>query len=288
MHEEQEVLRPDLADDFFKAAITNGNVKRQYSMELVNDPRFFHANVVDKRLTAVISLVVINGLMLGTSLAMLFSLNKDTQNDGSTWCFILASSHLAGYWGLSAVALASLMGAYTICQQLYHIYRLMTVGPTGIEAAGMYYLMDSVVLWRHSAVNLLLNGMVGFVVCTGLVLFNKIIADGNTMPQCFVQPVVPTAVLGQNASSVQQQVASNSTVDHENAIDLEVGNFHVAFPVFTLCLYVLVMALMCHIRGVHKKHFKVCFHLTTETRAMTAQFSGMSLDVGADLGRFSA
>jgi len=286
MHEEeQEVLEPDLADDFFKRGMQH--IHRAQSMELVNDPRFFHPNVVDKRLIAIISLVVINALMLGTSLTLLFLLNKKgTQMDGSIWCFVIATTHITGFWGLSAVALASLMGAYTICQQLYHIYRLMTVGPTGIEAAGMYYLEKSVVLWRHGAVNLLLNGMVGFVFSTGLVLFNKIIADGNTMSQCFVHPDVPTAVLGQNASTVPQQVAnhSNSTVGHFNVVALVASNLHVGFPVFTLCLYVLVMIAMCHIRGVHHKHFKECLKSTDITRSMTEQFARMSHERGATLG----
>jgi len=281
--EAQEVLEPDPADDFFKHAMEH--MHRAHSMQLVNDPRFFHPNVVDKRMIAIISLVVINALMLGTSLAILFSLNtKDSQMDGSVWCFVIATTHVTGFWGLSAVALASLMGAYTICQQLYHIYRLMTVGPTGIEAAGMYYLEKSVVLWRHGAVNLLLNGMVGFVFSTGLVLFNKIIADGNTMSQCFVNSY--KAGLGQNSSIVQQQVAnhSNSTAGHFNVVALVASNLHVGFPVFTLCLYVLVMIAMCHIRSVHHKHFEECLKSTDITRSMTEQFARMSHERGATLG----
>lgn len=228
---------------------------RSDSMDLQNDPRFFQPNVIDKRLSALSSLVVVCTLVLGTAMTMLFGLKKDMHFDGSAWCYFVGFAHIGGFYGQVIVSLCCMLAVYTICQQLYHIYRLMTSGPTGIEIAGMYYLTDSVVLWRHCAVQFLLNGLVGFVIASGLILFVKLVKDGGSLPQCF---------------------GETTKDDRSKSFD-----FHLAFAIATLATYVILTILMCHIRGIHKKHFNACYKLTTSTKEMTEKFRHMGHHGGA-------
>jgi len=60
--------------------------------------------------------------------------------------------------------------------------------------------------------------------------------------------------------------------------------FHVGFPLVTLGGYVLVMLGLLHIRGIHGKHFRLCYALTADQRSMGHQFQRMSADAGEDLG----
>lgn len=222
---------------------------RSDSMDLQNDPRFFQPNVIDKRLSALASLVVVCTLVLGTAMTMLFGLKKDMHFDGSFWCTFVGCAHIFGFYGQVVVSLCCMLAVYVICQQLYHIYRLMTSGPTGIEIAGMYYLTDSVVLWRHCAVTFLLNGLVVFVMASGLILFVKLVKDGNSLPQCFG--------------------------DHTLAEKKAHFDFHLAFALVTLATYFILAIVMCHIRGIHKKHFNKCYEMTTSTKQMTDKFRHM-------------
>lgn len=230
---------------------------RSDSMDLQNDPRFFQPNVIDKRLSALSSLVVVCTLVLGTSMTMLFGLKKDMHFDGSGWCYFVGIAHICGFYGQVLVSLFCMMSVYTICQQLYHIYRLMTSGPTGIEIAGMYYLTDSIVLWRHLAVQCLLNGLVVFVIASGLILFVKLVNDGGSLPQCF-----------------------GKATSKESVSEFD---FHLWFAVATLSTYVILTIVMCHIRGIHKKHFNACYKLTTSTKEMTEKFRQMGHHGGAVL-----
>jgi len=222
---------------------------RSDSMELQNDPRFFQPNVIDKRLSALASLVVVCTLVLGTAMTMLFGLKKDMHFDGSFWCTFVSCAHIIGFYAQVVVTLCCMLAVYVICQQLYHIYRLMTSGPTGIEIAGMYYLTPSVVLWRHCAVTFLLNGLVIFVMATGLILFVKLVKDGGSLPQCF---------------------GDHDAADHTGAFD-----FHLAFALVTLSTYLILVTVMCHIRGIHKKHFNICYGMTSDTKKMTDKFRHM-------------
>merc|ERR1711934_812863 len=86
---------------------------------------------------------------------------------------------------LMRVVFVCFMSLYTFCQQLYHIYRLMTSGPTGVESAGEYYLNPVIVTWRQTAVNRLLKSLWLFVVALGFVLAVKIMKDGGTISKCY-------------------------------------------------------------------------------------------------------
>merc|ERR1740138_1535605 len=140
---------------------------RTNSMELQNDPRFFQSNVIDKRLAALKNLTIVSSLMLGTALGHCFSLKKD-YNFVTRWeCTGVSIIQLFSFLLLLRVVFVCFLALYTFCQQLYHIYRLMTSGPTGVELAGEYYLHPNIVLWRHTAVNRLLKSFRYFITALG-------------------------------------------------------------------------------------------------------------------------
>jgi len=154
-------------------------------MELQNDPRFFTKNVLDKRLAALKTMTIVSSLMLGTALSHCFSLEKKYNFTGEWECPLISGVQIVSFFILMRVVFVCFMSLYTFCQQLYHIYRLMTSGPTGVESAGEYYLHPIIVTWRHTAVNRLLRSLVLFVFALGLILSVKIMKDGGTIKKCY-------------------------------------------------------------------------------------------------------
>merc|ERR1712151_1036541 len=66
---------------------------------------------------------------------------------------------LIGFMLLSLVVFAEIFAVYVGVAQPYHTYRLMTAGPTGFEAATMYYLDNGIIFWRHTAIRLMLYSL---------------------------------------------------------------------------------------------------------------------------------
>jgi len=158
---------------------------RSNSMELQNDPRFFTKNVLDKRLVALKTMTIVSSLMLGTALKHCFSIEKKYNFTGDWECPIVSGLQIFSFFILMRVVFVCFMSLYTFCQQLYHIYRLMTSGPTGVESAGEYYLHPIIVSWRHTAVNRLLKSLYLFVLALGFILAVKIMKDGGTIDKCY-------------------------------------------------------------------------------------------------------
>merc|ERR1719230_842244 len=92
----------------------------------------------------------------------------------------------AGFLLEMIVSFMCLISLYTICHQLFYIFRLMTAGPTGFELASMFYLTKSIVMWRHIAIKALLNGLILFLVSSGITLFVKFIKDAATTPPKYI------------------------------------------------------------------------------------------------------
>eukprot|EP00913_Durusdinium_trenchii_P017603 g16544.t1 len=123
-------------------------------MDLQNDPRFFQANVLNKRLAAFSKLGVVSSLMVATK-----QLNFVTV-EGWLRCLSFAL--------MSTVLFLNIIAVYVGIAQTYHTYRLETAGPTGFEIATSYYLNANIVAWRHFAVKCLLNGLTIFLISTGI------------------------------------------------------------------------------------------------------------------------
>jgi len=113
------------------------------SMDLNNDPRFFHVNVLEKRLTAFKTLSVVAVLMVNLSVGQMFKLSK---KGDVTWI------QYAGFVSMTIVFLFDLITVIVIVQQLFQTYRLITTGATGFDVAKSYYLNPSIVSMRHNSV----------------------------------------------------------------------------------------------------------------------------------------
>jgi hypothetical protein len=134
-------------------ALEGANLVRSESMDISNDPRFFQDNVIDKRLSAFGMLAIVSGLMAQNSIDQAFPMKKNMGLSLDGICQLIA------FILLSFVFFTNMLGTYIGVAQPYHTYRLMTAGPTGFEAATMYYLDKGIVFWRHSAIKLMLYSL---------------------------------------------------------------------------------------------------------------------------------
>jgi hypothetical protein len=118
---------------------------RSTSAEVSNDPRIIAYNVIEKRMAAFQTITVASILLTSSSCAFLF----EAEYSGSIEVYDPA------YWSTLCqlvVFCCSLQTVIVLSQQYYHVFRLMTAGPTGFETVKEYY-MDSVAMeMRHMAV----------------------------------------------------------------------------------------------------------------------------------------
>eukprot|EP00929_Paragymnodinium_shiwhaense_P111955 TRINITY_DN80208_c0_g1_i1.p1 TRINITY_DN80208_c0_g1~~TRINITY_DN80208_c0_g1_i1.p1 ORF type:complete len:260 (+),score=51.06 TRINITY_DN80208_c0_g1_i1:115-894(+) len=162
------------ASSFQQIALSTGFLRSE-SMDLNNDPRFFAANVIDKRLAAFGSLSIVSGLMLGTSMDQCFSLNKDFDLTPK-WPY-MGYFQLIGFCMQMCVTFMCLIALYVTAHQLFYTYRLMTSGPTGFECASVFYLSKSIVMWRHFSIKCLFHGLWLFMLSSGFQLLGKFYKD---------------------------------------------------------------------------------------------------------------
>merc|ERR1719253_1882736 len=103
---------------FFRTA---AHLVRAESMAVSNDPRFFAANVMDKRLAAFKVLTIVNSLMFGTAIGQCFKLKKDM--DFSKFDPLVGS---IAFWQIfafflnMAISIACLLSLYIIAHQLFY------------------------------------------------------------------------------------------------------------------------------------------------------------------------
>lgn len=142
-------------------------------MDLFNDPRFFHGNVLDKRLTAFTALSVIASLMAGAACDQFFPyLDKDMHVFGGNVNAIIHSlMQLAGFILMVIVLFLTLTATTVFGVQFYFTYRLMTAGPIGFESSRLFYLDPDITYWRHMAAMGLIVGMPIFLLSIGFMLF---------------------------------------------------------------------------------------------------------------------
>jgi len=135
---------------------------RSESMDMSNDPRFFQASILNKRLAAFSGLGVVSGLMVGFTQSSVKSLgNMDfTTLEGKL--------HGLAFLITSIALFANIIATYVSVAQVYHVYRLESAGPTGFEMATSYYLNANIVAWRHLAIKCLLLSLPLFLVSTGI------------------------------------------------------------------------------------------------------------------------
>lgn len=147
-------------------------LERDNSMDLVNDPRFFNGNVIEKRLVAFTGLNVTATWVLALSVKQLYALKKDFDL-GSLVGVLQISSFIV----MAGTAFSLIIAVFVQSNQLYYVHRLMTAGPTGFEQASLYYLNKTITRWRHLSVRCLFMGLQFFMVGSGSILAVKFIKD---------------------------------------------------------------------------------------------------------------
>jgi len=241
---------------------------RSNSMELTNDPRFFSSNVIDKRLKALSKLTIVSSLMLGTALSQCFALDKRYHWTGPWQCTGVSAIQVLSFLVLMRVVFVCFMSLYTMCQQLYHVYRLMTSGPTGVELAGEYYLHPKIVIWRHTAINRLLKSFKFFVTGLGFILFVKIMKDGGTIDQCYkggggggskevnMQDVAAVVTAVMNHLPLP---ATTTQAPTHHAVNTVEEYFQVIFAAFVAVCFFICAHVLNHIHDTHQAIFDMTY-----------------------------
>merc|ERR1712032_87929 len=207
---------------------------REDSMELSNDPRFFTDSVIDKRLTAFGSLVVVSTLMLENSADLGFEMKKTMSFET-----IEGALQFVGFLILMCILLANVIGTYVGVAQPYHSLRLATSGPAGFEASASYYLHKDIIVYRHLAVKCMLLSIPWFVMANGFRMVPKFAWDAA--PD--VAPKRKPKVDGDNSAAGSFSFLSASLVEH-------VESYLVAL------LFLLAAILVWFIHMQHMRIFK--------------------------------
>lgn len=160
---------------------------RSYSMDVVNDPRFFQDNVINYRLAAFGGLAVVSGLMVQNCMGQLFDMDKNMQ--------IYTRNHsiyhpngicqLIAFFMLVCILFMNMLAMYIGVAQPYHTMRLMTAGPTGFDTAAAYYLNKNIVTFRHFAIKGALLSMPMYILQMGIrmvVKFDRDTKEGVDAP----------------------------------------------------------------------------------------------------------
>lgn len=212
----------DVEDSAWQTFARQFDLARSESMEISNDPRFFSGNVIEKRLKAFGGLSIVSGLMLGTSMSQCFSLPKDM--DFSLTFPFMGYVQMVGFCLQMSCTFMCIISLYTVAHQFFYTYRLMTSGPTGFEAASMFYLNKTIVMWRHFAIKCLFNGLWMFIFASGTQILVKFYKD-----------------------------AVNSHPDYKDPeLDMDV---HLALATFVLACFLGCAMFLCQLRLHHTAAF---------------------------------
>jgi len=191
-------------DGVVEGLVAGSGFVRCESMDIINDPRFFSNNVLDKRLAAFSGLGVVGGLMVGTALTECFSMKKNM--DLATPDGVL---QFVGFLLMNLVLFANLLATYASVAQVYFMYRLMTAGPTGFEISSGFYLSPNIAFWRHAAVKSMLISLPVFLLGSAFRMLVKFDRDmpgaretSGTIESVFQSRVYGVSVLGLSTAAV--------------------------------------------------------------------------------------
>lgn len=241
------------ASEFDKLGVLRHFVRAE-SMDLVNDPRYFTSNVIDKRLGAFGKLSVVSSLMLGTSFGQMFALKKDMNFEEFEFGWIpMGWMQFVAFLIQMCVAFMCLMAIYVIVHQTFYTYRLMTAGPHGFEQASMFYLSKGMCTWRHLAIRCIFNGLWLYIVASGLLVFVKFFKDAKGANKG------PTKVVVLNAPP-----ESPAAPEHHDTLSLEV---HTILGGCLLFVFLCFACLLVKVRSEHLSSFQKHYHFAHDMTA---------------------
>eukprot|EP00931_Biecheleriopsis_adriatica_P005868 TRINITY_DN107348_c0_g1_i1.p1 TRINITY_DN107348_c0_g1~~TRINITY_DN107348_c0_g1_i1.p1 ORF type:complete len:327 (+),score=50.82 TRINITY_DN107348_c0_g1_i1:52-981(+) len=160
----------------------NDDATSEGSMDMVNDPRFTTATVLDRRLAAFTAQVgFVGGLTSGASLGQVFKLKAHLKfgycNVVPFWKIMQSVIQLVSFFGMSVVLCLSLYSTLVSVNQSYLGNRLMTAGANGFELAKTFYMNSEICLMRHRAVKFLARALILLLVSSGGMLYVKFSED---------------------------------------------------------------------------------------------------------------
>jgi len=154
----------------------------EYSMDMINDPRFTTPNVLDKRLYAFTAQVgFVGGLTTSASLGQCFKLKKHLQFGYCTptplFKVVQSLVQLLSFFGMSFTLCLSLYSTLVSVNQSYFGNRLMTAGTNGFELARSFYMHPDMVQMRHRSVKFLARALIMLLLSSGGMLYVKFAED---------------------------------------------------------------------------------------------------------------
>lgn len=249
---------------------------RAESMNINNDPRFFAANVMDKRLAAFKVLTIVNSLMFGTALGQCFALKKDMDfSKIKPLVGCVAVWQIVSFFLAVSIAIMCLLSLYIIAHQLFYTFRLMTAGPSGFDQAAIFYLTRNITMWRHLSIKFLFNGLLMFLFLVSIQLLVKFYKDADKTKQDFTEVVIMNLYDGQSMA--------NATVhfDAKQKLDMTV---HVALGYLSLFICAATACGMIHIRRQHLAVFRQNYeYCTQKTIHVTSILRGMATRSGINV-----
>eukprot|EP00933_Yihiella_yeosuensis_P053058 TRINITY_DN51222_c0_g1_i1.p1 TRINITY_DN51222_c0_g1~~TRINITY_DN51222_c0_g1_i1.p1 ORF type:complete len:252 (+),score=26.89 TRINITY_DN51222_c0_g1_i1:155-910(+) len=151
-------------------------LEREGTADLVNDPRFFAENVIEKRLAAFEALAIVTGIMAEEGLKLCFELQAEFNWTGPFQ--LMAGLQLVGFFMMCFVAFMDLLALAVFSLQLFFTIRLFTAGPTGFDKSKRFYQDNRMWLWRERALFCTKWSIVGFFASTGCLLTVKFYIEG--------------------------------------------------------------------------------------------------------------
>lgn len=148
---------------------------RAHSMEVTNDPRFFHKNVLLKRMGAFHVIAVTAVLIANLSCMQMLQMESSKFNG------IKGNIRYVAFVLFSTCFVLNLVTVVIIVQQLFQMTRLATAGSTGFELAKSYYLNPNIVSMRHLAANIFFVCIPIFLAAVGLTIYVKLGGRLNLM-----------------------------------------------------------------------------------------------------------
>jgi hypothetical protein len=201
-------------------------LERENTADVVNDPRLYVENVLDKRLAAFEALAIVTEIMSAEAVKQCFELPADFELVGPYWH--VAIFQVIGFGIMISVLFMTTVATATLSLQLFFSIRLMTAGPTGFDKAASFYTDRRMWQWRERAVFGVKWGIVGFFLSTGFMLYVKLYTEG----------------------------APETTVEHDEE---EGRHSHKIFAGVTLGIFLILSAALTHLVQTHTRVFEECY-----------------------------
>lgn len=200
--------------------------ERQGTAEVVNDPRFYTENVIDKRLAAFEALAIVTELLAAEAVKQCFELPADFKIVGP--CYHVLIMQIIGFSIMILVLYMATVATAVLSLQLFFAIRLMTAGPTGFDKSASFYTDKRMWLYREKAVFGVKYSIVGFFLSTGFMLYVKIWTEG----------------------------VSKEEIEKEE----EIGRFwHKLFACVTLFVFVCLTVKLFSLVKTHNRCFEDCY-----------------------------